>query len=193
MPPSERETVSALENERIKYIECLKLSSSASNTRPPSPVANGDTANGQLNGHDQKEPEVPARKRTQSKAAEGADEEEEESLSTPAKATTAKKRKSKMDLGKGEDVTAVNDTSGKRRKSNATGAKPPRENLTEEQKRSNHIRSEQKRRTLIKEGFDDLQEIVPSLKNGGYSKSTMLQIAGEWLEETLKQNEQLSS
>lgn len=193
IPSSERETAPALESERIKYIECLKLSNSAGNTRPPSPVANGDSANGHLNGHGQRESEIPARKRRKSKAAEGADEEEEDSLSPPAKATTAKKRKSKVDLCKSEDVTTVNDTPGKRRKSNATGAKPPRENLTEEQKRNNHIKSEQKRRTLIKEGFDDLQEMVPNLKNGGYSKSAMLQIAGEWLDELLKENELLSS
>lgn len=193
MPPSERETAPALENQRFQYMECLTLGNSANSTRPPSPVTNGDLANGQLDGHGQKEPEILARKRRQSKAAEGVNEEEEDFLSTPAKATTAKKRKSKLDLSKGEDVTAVNDAPGKRRKSNATGAKPPRENLTEEQKRSNHIKSEQKRRSLIKEGFDDLQVMVPSLKNGGYSKSAMLQIAGEWLAELLKENELLLS
>jgi hypothetical protein len=73
------------------------------------------------------------------------------------------------------------------------GAKPSRENLSEEQKRENHIRSEQKRRTLIKEGFDDLCELVPGLKGGGFSKSTMLTMAAEWLEELLKGNEALAA
>ncbi|KAF4126462.1 Helix-loop-helix DNA-binding domain [Geosmithia morbida] len=74
----------------------------------------------------------------------------------------------------------------------AAGAKvSSRETLTEEQKRENHIRSEQKRRTLIKVGFDDLCEIVPALKGGGFSKSTMLSIAGEWLDDFLKGNKAL--
>ncbi|KLU91905.1 hypothetical protein MAPG_10854 [Magnaporthiopsis poae ATCC 64411] len=81
---------------------------------------------------------------------------------------------------------------GKRRKSSANGAaKPPRENLTDEQKRENHIKSEQKRRTLIKEGFDDLCDLVPGLKGGGFSKSTMLTMAADWLEEIMRGNEEL--
>ncbi|KAK6825085.1 hypothetical protein PG987_012579 [Apiospora arundinis] len=200
VPASERETAPALENERIKYIECLQLSNSTSNTRPSSPAVNGESSaggmrNGHMNGVIKKDPEVPPRKRRKSKANEDAtvDEEGDDLTTAPAKAAAARKRKSKLDLGKAEDTSLVDDTPGKRRKSNTNGAKPPRENLSEEQKRSNHIRSEQKRRTLIKEGFDDLQEIVPNLKNGGYSKSAMLQLAGEWLDDMLKENELLSS
>ncbi|EEH42227.1 uncharacterized protein PADG_07047 [Paracoccidioides brasiliensis Pb18] len=65
----------------------------------------------------------------------------------------------------------------------------PRENLTEEQKRTNHILSEQKRRNLIKQGFDDLCSLVPELHGGGFSKSTMLIQAAEWLEDLLRGNE----
>ncbi|ORY63989.1 uncharacterized protein BCR38DRAFT_301822, partial [Pseudomassariella vexata] len=97
----------------------------------------------------------------------------EDSASPPPK--VARKRKSKVNLSGADDTASVNETPGKRRKSNANGSKPPRENLSDEQKRQNHILSEQKRRTLIKEGFEDLQEIIPNLKNGGYSKSAMLQ------------------
>ncbi|KEQ69742.1 hypothetical protein M436DRAFT_25843, partial [Aureobasidium namibiae CBS 147.97] len=46
--------------------------------------------------------------------------------------------------------------------------------LTEDQKRSNHIRSEQKRRNIIKQGYEDLNELVPNLKTGGFSKSAVL-------------------
>ncbi|KEQ60551.1 uncharacterized protein M437DRAFT_13513, partial [Aureobasidium melanogenum CBS 110374] len=49
-----------------------------------------------------------------------------------------------------------------------------RKNLTEDQKRSNHIRSEQKRRNIIKQGYEDLNELVPNLKTGGFSKSAVL-------------------
>ncbi|KAK2677464.1 hypothetical protein RAB80_006204 [Fusarium oxysporum f. sp. vasinfectum] len=62
-----------------------------------------------------------------------------------------------------------------------------------EQKRENHIKSEQKRRTLIKEGFDDLCDLVPGLRGGGFSKSTMLAMAAEWLEDLLKGNEALAA
>ncbi|KAK8086894.1 hypothetical protein PG994_001868 [Apiospora phragmitis] len=199
IPASERETAPALEHERIKYIECLQLSNSTSNTRPSSPLVNGESSadgmrNGHMNGVGRKDSDVLPRKRRKSKANEDATAEEDgEDPSTAPTKAAARKRKSKIDLSKAEDTSLADDTPGKRRKSNTNGAKPPRENLSEEQKRSNHIRSEQKRRTLIKEGFDDLQEIVPNLKNGGYSKSAMLQLAGEWLDEILKENELYSS
>lgn len=80
------------------------------------------------------------------------------------------------------------------RKSSATRAaeaKAARENLTEEQKRENHIRSEQKRRTLIKEGFEDIGKLVPELNGGGFSKSAVLSMAGDWLEDLIKGNEEL--
>ncbi|KAK8134047.1 hypothetical protein PG984_006059 [Apiospora sp. TS-2023a] len=199
VPASERETAPALENERLKYVECLQLSNSTSNTRPSSPVVNGESSvdgmrNGHMNGVARKEPDVLPRKRRKSKVNDDviADEDGEDAFTAPTKAP-ARKRKSKIDLSKAEDMSLADDTPGKRRKSNANGAKAARENLSEEQKRSNHIRSEQKRRTLIKEGFDDLQTIVPNLKNGGYSKSAMLQLAGEWLDDLLKENELLSS
>ncbi|KFY28345.1 hypothetical protein V493_02970, partial [Pseudogymnoascus sp. VKM F-4281 (FW-2241)] len=75
------------------------------------------------------------------------------------------------------------------------GSIPPpkmaRENLTEDQKRENHIKSEQKRRTLIKEGFEDLNELVPELRGGGFSKSAVLVMAADWLEELVRRNEGL--
>lgn len=58
---------------------------------------------------------------------------------------------------------------------------PRREKLTEEQKRRNHILHEQKRRAMIKDGFDDLLNLVPDLKDRGLSKSAILVKAAEWL------------
>ncbi|KAI9832326.1 MAG: hypothetical protein M1826_002012 [Phylliscum demangeonii] len=72
-------------------------------------------------------------------------------------------------------------------------ARPGRENLSEEQKRSNHILSEQKRRNLIKQGFDDLCTLVPDLSGGGFSKSAILTQAADWLEDLLAGNEELRS
>lgn len=77
----------------------------------------------------------------------------------------------------------------KRRRSSLTGsAKQSRENLSEEQKRSNHIASEQKRRNLIKEGFDELNTLVPELRAGGLSKSGILNEAGTFLEQLIEIN-----
>ncbi|KLJ10427.1 hypothetical protein EMPG_14186 [Blastomyces silverae] len=88
----------------------------------------------------------------------------------------------------GTDSTTTTTTT--RKPKTGQGGKP-RENLTEEQKRTNHILSEQKRRNLIKQGFDDLCALVPELHGGGFSKSTMLVQAAEWLEDLLRGNERL--
>ncbi|EQL38160.1 hypothetical protein BDFG_00537 [Blastomyces dermatitidis ATCC 26199] len=89
----------------------------------------------------------------------------------------------------GTDSTTTTTT---RKPKTGQGGKP-RENLTEEQKRTNHILSEQKRRNLIKQGFDDLCALVPELHGGGFSKSTMLVQAAEWLEDLLRGNERLQN
>lgn len=65
----------------------------------------------------------------------------------------------------------------RRKSSSAAQAKAggtARKNLTEEQKRENHIKSEQKRRNIIKDGYANLNALVPNLKQGGFSKSATL-------------------
>ncbi|OLN92114.1 hypothetical protein CCHL11_01521 [Colletotrichum chlorophyti] len=190
--PDPKETYDALSKGQLRYMECLEPSQSTDNTRPPSP--NGEHILGK--GHSRKtsdvlkkeeDPEAPPRKRRKSRNTKEDGDEEEEENGTAAKA--ARKRKTKTEPISASPPTE-NGAASRRRKS-GTGAKPPRENLTEAQKRENHIKSEQKRRTLIKEGFDDLCEIVPGLKGGGFSKSTMLTMAAEWLEDMLKGNEEL--
>ncbi|KAL8319099.1 hypothetical protein RB597_006068 [Gaeumannomyces tritici] len=199
IPNSTKETGEALETECLKYIECFEVSRSAANTRPSSPVATRPgtplkPTSRPLPVQVKAEPDTaaPPRKRRKSKAKEESDdleqEEEEPQYATPK---PARKRKTKADVSSAETPTS-DVAAGKRRKSNANGAaKPPRENLTDEQKRENHIRSEQKRRTLIKEGFDDLCDLVPGLKGGGFSKSAMLTMAADWLEEIMRGNEEL--
>lgn len=51
-----------------------------------------------------------------------------------------------------------------------------KENLSDHQKRANHIQSEKKRRELINKGYQDLNELVPSLQHGksGLSRSECL-------------------
>jgi hypothetical protein len=80
----------------------------------------------------------------------------------------------------------------RRRDSSATTTKQlnniARKNLTEEQKRNNHIKSEQKRRNIIKQGYQDLNQLVPNLKTGGFSKSAVLTETTRFLEELVVAN-----
>lgn len=194
VPDSARETYDALEAVQLSYMACIEPSKSAATTRPSSP--NGESSstarppvrNGVNPDTTENDADAPPRKRRKSRnGKEDAEEEDDSTAESTGKGS--KKRKGKAD---GPGAPGENGTSGKRRKS-GTGAKAARENLSEAQKRENHIRSEQKRRTLIKEGFDDLCELVPGLKGGGFSKSTMLTMAAEWLEDMLKGNQQLTS
>ncbi|KAI1337714.1 hypothetical protein F5Y15DRAFT_151955 [Xylariaceae sp. FL0016] len=196
--PPEHEASDVIERKRMGVMKVLEINKSTATTRASSPLGNGEgTSNGfhhpATNGHVKEEIEMsaPPRKRRKSKAKEEVEEDDDEMAPIPPK-SAAKKRKSKVDLNGAEASSAGQDSSGKRRKSAANGTKAQRENLTDAQKRENHIKSEQKRRGAIKEGFDDMSDIVPNLKGGGYSKSTMLNIAGEWLEALLKGNEEIS-
>ncbi|KAK9456897.1 hypothetical protein V1511DRAFT_456407 [Dipodascopsis uninucleata] len=58
-----------------------------------------------------------------------------------------------------------------------------RETLTDAQRRRNHITSEKKRRDIIKQGFEELSHLVPILRAGGFSKSTVLQHVADYLRE----------
>jgi len=190
-PDANRETVESMHRDQMKLLDSLEVNKSAASTRPSSPsqAQNQQAANHLRQQGSQarmtEEAGAPPRKRRKSKAnREDGDNEEDE----PASAKGSGRRKSKV---KKEEDSPSNDA-GKKRKGALNGsAKAARENLSEEQKRENHIRSEQKRRTLIKEGFDDLCELVPALRSGGYSKSTMLNLAATWLEELLADNESL--
>lgn len=90
-------------------------------------------------------------------------------------------------------ISSVAEPSGsmKRRRSSLTGSAKAanRENLTEDQKRSNHIQSEQKRRNLIKNGFDELRRLVPELRGGGLSKSMELTEVSNFLDQVIAANE----
>ncbi|KAI1084447.1 hypothetical protein F5B20DRAFT_576585 [Whalleya microplaca] len=198
--PPEHESNEILELKRLDMLKVFSIDSSAAPTRSTSPLGNGESSsnglrNNNVNGHVNEEgsSEVPPRKRRKSKAKEEVEDEGNDLSSIPPK-VAARKRKSKADLnGALEASSAVQDAPGKRRKSAPNnGVKPPRENLSDAQKRENHIKSEQRRRGAIKEGFDGLYDIVPSLKGGGYSKATTLAMAGEWLEALLKDNEVLA-
>jgi hypothetical protein len=188
VPPPEDASMEEKEKEMMKKIECLipSKSSSTSNSGPSSPDSKKQKT-GKLSGtignlnHDEavddRRDSRPGKKRKCTNEDAG-DEEDDDITNSRTKKGSRRKNSS-------------SDSSSKRRKSQSGNQKGMRENLTEEQKRSNHIMSEQKRRNLIKQGFDDLCELVPDLKGGGYSKSAVLLQSADWLENLLKGNELL--
>lgn len=89
-------------------------------------------------------------------------------------------------VGKSKKSSTTEDS--KKKRASASAQKLQRENLSEEQKRNNHILSEQKRRNLIKRGFDDLHDLVPEIRNGGLSKSSVLMEAANFLDKLIEDN-----
>lgn len=175
----------------MRCLDCLQVNPSAANTRTNSPAALGNTV-GDVSAYIKREEDhgVPPRKRRKSENfKEPVDDPDDNQDNDVGK--RRRSRTDRLDDASPRAVEATPAPPSRRRKSTANGTKPPRENLTEEQKRENHIRSEQKRRTLIKEGFDDLCDLVPGLKGGGFSKSTMLSLTAEWLEELIGGNQTL--
>ncbi|KAI8360555.1 hypothetical protein B0O80DRAFT_439581 [Mortierella sp. GBAus27b] len=75
--------------------------------------------------------------------------------------------------------------------SSTTKRKPFKELLTEEEKRANHIASEQKRRNTIRNGFKDMTDIIPDLRDVNSSKSTILFKAVDFIKHLERQNRAL--
>ncbi|CAN9165486.1 unnamed protein product [Alternaria alternata] len=122
----------------------------------------------------------PAKKRKKSQARN--------SNVTPKKAVRNGKARKMATMA--DDTSINNNTNNKKKRAPATTTqKTHRENLTEEQKRNNHILSEQKRRDLIKQGYKDLNEVVPAVRGGGLSKSQILVEAANFLEGLIEGNE----
>ncbi|KAI9739417.1 MAG: hypothetical protein M1818_005105 [Claussenomyces sp. TS43310] len=209
IPPPGQETVEALEQNKMSSLDCFEPhSSTAASTRPSSPVvtrqphlqrklSNAIIEKDKGVAEDNSRP----RKRRKNKikveereveAAAAAAEEDEDENEVASKAPP--KQRPKSTAAPTVPAETESPTPSKRRKSVVSStAKPSRENLTEDQKRENHIKSEQKRRTLIKEGFDDLGELVPDLRSGGFSKSAILVMAGDFLEDLIKGNQSLNA
>lgn len=130
-------------------------------------------------------------KRRKSKAKADPDED----YAAPTSSSHASKAKSRQKpppvVAASTESPVAESPSTDRRAPSAAAAKLPRENLSEEQKRSNHIQSEQKRRNLIKSGFEDLNRMVPELRSGGFSKSNMLMEAAKFVEKLQQENDAL--
>ncbi|KFY20125.1 hypothetical protein V491_03967 [Pseudogymnoascus sp. VKM F-3775] len=185
----------------ISTLECLQPGSNAS-TRPSSPVGSKTPHSHDRRlemiseaARDDDDGERP-KKRKKNKGKEGVYESETvEAIQTPNAKPPRKRRPKSFGAASDAQPTRPSPPLNKRLKpTSGTSLATPkmaRENLTEDQKRENHIKSEQKRRTLIKEGFEDLNELVPELRGGGFSKSAVLIMAADWLEELVRRNEGL--
>ena len=200
IPPAGQDNIAASERSHIQAVENAfsltlgHMPSSTDTTRTSSPVASRDTKShqrtksaGQKN--EDEDPESRPRKRRKSKIPEEEDEDDDVPVSATLK--DSKKRKSSRKSLADSPASESEQASKRRKSAAAAAAKASRENLTEEQKRENHIKSEQKRRTLIREGFEDLGELVPGLRGGGFSKSAVLIMAADWLEDLIQGNEVL--
>lgn len=187
MPNVEEQTNTLLDHVTVLLPED---STSATNTRATSPARNPENANNpEWGGMGDKKPShlhqgsrdatqsnLPPRKRLKAKSQP---DENSDDIGTPPRMKRPKSSGGKQRRGSSDLLS---------RKLNNKAA---RENLTEEQKRTNHILSEQKRRNLIKTGFDDLCSLVPELRGGGFSKSAVLLQAADYLDEVLKGNNEL--
>ena len=198
VPPPSQESVAANERAHMHAVEqafsltTATVPSSADTTRASSPIRTLDRRTTEAIGQNHHEDEDSRpRKRRKSRYKEEEDDDDDDMPST-SNTKNAKKRKPSK---KGSISSPAADSEGghKRRKSAVPVPKPTRENLTEDQKRENHIKSEQKRRTLIREGFEDLNELVPGLRGGGFSKSAILIMAADWLEELMQGNQVLQA
>lgn len=69
--------------------------------------------------------------------------------------------------------------------------KGQRQKITTEQKRLNHIRHEIKRRSRIRDGFNDLTELIPELRDRRLSRSKILFKATRFMESLVQENESL--
>ncbi|OBT76150.1 hypothetical protein VF21_04825 [Pseudogymnoascus sp. 05NY08] len=196
-------TLDEIDESIISQLECLQPGSNVS-TRASSPAGAkiplaGERRLEMISEAARDDDEERPKKRKKNKGKEGVYESDslEQSQSTPNTKLPRKRRPKSFGTPTGSDTpNRASPPLHKRLKPTTGGAslstpKMARENLTEDQKRENHIKSEQKRRTLIKEGFEDLNELVPELRGGGFSKSAVLIMAADWLEELVRRNEGL--
>ncbi|KAJ5702998.1 hypothetical protein N7488_010546 [Penicillium malachiteum] len=164
--------------ELLDHLDCFERQNSAANTRAPSPdhISGGHAHRASIHAVNSEDMSQPRKRQKMIKEDPISDEDE-------LKMIGRKMRASGSTRGRRASTNAI------RKSSIQSNSRAPRENLSEEQKRTNHILSEQKRRNLIRQGFDDLCTLVPSLRSGGFSKSAMLTQAADWLEDLLRGNE----
>lgn len=172
-----------------------KRKSSAPNSKPKLPVHVNAAANEKDVGIAKKPKSTKRRKsKADVKAEEMVIDDEEDEWEEP-KPRRGKRQKSTSATnnasGSNSNGPRAEQANTQARGSQSADRKSGRENLTDEQRRSNHIHSEQKRRNAIKDGYDELIGFVPGLRAGGFSRSASMTQAVDWLKELMNSNAQL--
>ncbi|KAF3048098.1 hypothetical protein E8E12_010304 [Didymella heteroderae] len=158
----------------LSYIGDAVAPEFATQPRPAPADEASDSSSEETSSADDSQPSKKRKKSTQIK---------KEPIRKTASGTRVSKSK--------KPSASISESESKKKRASAAASKLARENLSEEQKRSNHILSEQKRRNLIKRGFDDLHDLVPEIRNGGLSKSSVLTEAANFLDKLIADNKQL--
>ena len=216
VPPPGQKTEKQIQEALLGTLQGLEPQNSATNTQPSSPVSQKpkrhmDTTSGGMQtlpttssgtrNHDDKAqvrlPEVTRptkRQKSQAKSSslrgEQAEVETEPGESNNLRSVwrrrpSASRCKTKSRL----DSTSLPQT--KRQPSHLDSHKPGRKNLSEAQKRENHIQSEKKRRDLIRLGYSQLSELVPTARGAGFTNRDVLDHSVEWLISLMTGNERL--
>lgn len=139
-------------------------------------------------------PPVPASPTTSDSTTSPSSDDDDQPTKKRKKSTQIKKESIRKTApgGRVSKPKKPSEADSKKKRISAAAQKLQRENLSEEQKRNNHILSEQKRRNLIKRGFDDLHDLVPEIRNGGLSKSSVLMEAANFLDKLIQDNNELA-
>ena len=216
VPPPGQKTEKQIQEGFLGTLQVLEPQHSATNTQPSSPVLQKqkrhiDTTNGGVQtprttsssdrAHDNKsqvrlsEVTRPTkRQKGQAKPSNIGDDQDEvengpgepnnlRSICRRRPSTPRRKNKSRL------ESTSLPQT--KRQPSHLDSHKPSRKNLSEAQKRENHIQSEKKRRDLIRLGYSQLSELVPSARGAGFTNRDVLDHSVEWLISLMTGNERL--
>ncbi|KAF9966848.1 hypothetical protein BGZ70_001069 [Mortierella alpina] len=172
----------------IQQLSKLSLNNSNNNS---SMHSNGNS-NSNNNGHSNSNSHGPSNPKKNKRD----EEEHPTSSSSPTSASSPSRRPRDIkEEGRERNTSVISDGSVSDA-ANSTGAntttttkrKPYKELLTEEEKRANHIASEQKRRNTIRNGFKDMTEIIPDLKDVNSSKSTILFKAVDFIKHLERRN-----
>ncbi|KAF4553355.1 Hypothetical protein D9617_7g030820 [Elsinoe fawcettii] len=68
---------------------------------------------------------------------------------------------------------------------------PNKERLTEAQRKKNHIQSERMRREAVRNGFNQLSDIVPGMTDLGRSEVRVLTATVEYIDDQLKRKQKI--
>ena len=194
-PPSSSEDMQAVEGRMMGVLAGLEAQPSAANTQPSSPVLNKpkrryaavDSSAAPIDGdHPGKGVQSAQKRQRLAKDDAHAGTSVASMPSDPPRRPKKDRRKASLGSPPDESISGVPDSRG-------NDTKPPRQNLTEEEKKLNHIKSEQKRRNQIKAGFADLIQLLPETTSAGPSKCVVLAQAVEWLSDLIEGNKRLQA